>query len=347
MISKAIQRKISSGQVILYRRVSTKKQASGEYRHQLDSIKSMYPDFSIVQSTIDSITEDMSGRADAERRMASGLGKSLRQLKRHPHAILLVSNADRIARRTDVFTLIQEQGFGHCIYDATTGMCLNDLIRVGLHTTIEKQTKAQRASCIRGMVRHMNEVGDIGFSGIAKQSALGSSTKKRLTREREAEVLTIVSQVTSRKRGQTPSYGEICDELDRQEVRTGQKRFFTPVRLAQLRKKNPNKWIRSFDSYHRPRRRIRRTVTTSLVEHRKRRNREGYMKRLVIATTYKPIWANLNHPKWDNIASCRHHRCSQHSKTKCKRKFLNFQRRAVRKKYGCEKPIDIRMYRRR
>jgi hypothetical protein len=317
MISKTIQKKICSGQIILYRRASTKAQVTTSYRDQLNTIKANYPDFSIVRSTSDNLTEVMSGRADAEIRFASGLGNALRKLKRQPHTILLVSEPNRIARRADVFELIKAQGLGHRIYDATTGSCLNEIIKRGSHTAIEKQTKAQRASRIRGMVRLMNAGGSIGNDGIANQSALGSSTKKVSARQREEEVLFVVAHLTHQNRGRTPSYEEICEELDRREIRTGQGKFFTPERLAQLRKKNRKNWIRPFDSYHRHRRFIRRVVNTTAIEQRKRRHRKRHMMLLLLTTAYNSMWANIDHPRWDNPISRRNHPHKQHSMTDC------------------------------
>ena len=185
------------------------------YKDQLNTIKAIYPDFSITRSTIDHIAEVMSGRADAEKRFASGLGKALRQLKRQPNIILLISELTRLARRTDVFALIKAQGLGHRIYNATTGLCLNDSIKLGEHIVIEEQTKKQRASRIRGMVRLMKDGGGMGNHDIDSQSAIGISTKARIAKEREADVLLAVSQMVIFYRGRKPSYEDICDELDR------------------------------------------------------------------------------------------------------------------------------------
>ncbi len=293
MISKTIQRKIASGQIILYRRVSTQAQAGTGYADQLDTVKLFYPDFSIVQSTIYDVKEVMSGLKDAEVRMASGLGKVQRHLKRNPGAIVLVSDANRIARRPDVFELIKAQGLGHRIFDASTGMSVNDVIKNGAHIAIAKQTKAQEKSRLKGMKRYIQNGGEMGYDGISSQSSKGTATKKQLALEREEAVLNTVSQMTFHSRGQAVAYADICNELDRREVRTGQGRPFSPERLAQLRKKNPDRWKRPCDSYHRPRRRIRHLVKRTQLEYRMRRRRQLRMKRLLDATTYKLIWSNL------------------------------------------------------
>jgi hypothetical protein len=303
MTSRTIQNKISSKQIILYRRVSTPKQARTGYQDQLVTIKRIYPDFSIAQSTIDNITEVKSGCADAERRMASGLGKALKHLKRHPHAIMLVSDADRVARRENVFELIQKQGIGHQIYDATSGLCLNDIVELGLDIAIEQRTEAQRASRINGMVRLIRNGGTIGFDCIRQQSSKGSAHKKRLTKELQAKVLAVVPSLTSRNRGQKPSYEEICGELDERGIRTGQGRFFTPERLAQFRKKNPTKWLRAFDRYHYRRRRIRQVIMTTKREVRKRRQCGRHVHLLLAATKCPLIWASLNLPKCQDLAT--------------------------------------------
>lgn len=288
---------------MLYRRASTKAQVTTSYRDQLNTIKANYPDFSIVRSASDNLTEVMSGRASAEIRFASGLGKALKQLKRRPDAILLVSELTRLARRTDVFTLIKAQRLGHRIYDATTGLCLNDSIKLGSHLVIEEQTMKQRASRIRGMVRLMKNGGDMGNHDIASQSAIGIATKARIAKEREANVLAALSQMVIHYRGRKPSYEEVCDELDRRDIRTGQGNFFTPERLAQFKKNNTRNWNYALDSYHRPRRRLRKVLFHTEVELCKRRRCRTHMKSLLNHTAYKPIWSNLSCSQWLNRLS--------------------------------------------
>jgi len=256
---------------------------------------------SMAHSTIDIVKEVMPGLADAEIRMVSGLGKIARLLKRHPRAIVLVSEPNRIARRADIFELLQSQGLGHRIFDASTGRCLNEIIADGSHFAIEEQTHAQKKSQLRGLKRYMANGGDMGYDRIADLSREGSDTKRLLAMVREAKVLNTVSQMTFRNRGQAVSYVEICDELDRRDVRTGQGRPFTPERLAQLRKKNPDRWLGPCDSYHRPRRDIRRIVTLAPVETRNRRERQRYMQRLLKVITYKPIWASLVLQDWMRV----------------------------------------------
>lgn len=228
---------------------------------------------------------------------------------------MLVSDADRLARREDVFELIKKQGLGHQIYDATTGSCLNDIVRLGLDVAIERRTKAQRASRINGMVRLMRNGGTIGFDSIGQQSSKGTAQKKRLTRELQAQVLAVVPYLMFRNRGQKPSYEEICGELDERGIRTGQGRFFTPKRLAQFRKKNPTKWLRAFDRYHYRRRRIRQVIMTTKNEVRKRRQCGRHMKLLLAAMKYTLIWASLNFPKCRDLAPSRLHTQRLHMMT--------------------------------
>jgi len=269
MFSKFISRKTSQGQIVLYRRVSTTTQARKEYKSQLRSIRNKYPGFTIEHSTIIGIAENISGRAEPELRMASGLGKALRELKRHPSAILLVSNADRIARRPDIFRLIHDQGFGLRVFDAETGMSLDDMISSGKHLEIEKRTENNRRAQQDGRDRYKASGGVLGSSEIRSYSRQGTRAKKRLTKARQDDVLGVVAEMTRQNRGHKPSFKAICDELDLREIRTGQGRFFNPERLRQYRKQNRGKWLAAMDSYARPRRRIRQIVTTALVQVRK------------------------------------------------------------------------------
>jgi len=280
MNSEIIKARINAGQTILYRRVSTKPQAKDEYGHQRHSIKQRYPEFSVARSTVGHIEEVMSGCADAEVRMASGLGQLLRLLKRNPDAIGLVSNADRIARRADIFTLIQKQGLGQRIYDAATGMSLDDTMQAGRHSAIEKQTEAQRASRQAGRDRLRASGVVLGSTDIAKQSRNGARKKRQLTHDRDTEILSLVSRLVYQNRGQRPPMSTISDELDHLGMRTGQGRPWTPERLSHHKKTRPHKWAHAYDSYARPRRRIRQIITATQIEIRNSRDRRTAMRRL-------------------------------------------------------------------
>lgn len=280
---------MDDGQIILYRRVSTKPQARTEYAHQLSCIKSAYARFSISRSTTGHIEEVMSGCADAEVRMASGLGRLLRLFIRNPDAIGLVSDADRVARRSDIFTLIQKQGLGQRIYDAATGMSLDDIMQAGRHNVIEKQTEAQRASRQAGRDRLRASGVALGSADIARQSRNGARKKRQLSHDRDTEILALVSRLVYQNRGQRPPMSTICDELDHLGVRTGQGRPWTPERLSHHKKTRPQKWAHACDSYARPRRRIRQIITATQIEIRNSRDRRTAMRRLLKRTPHHQI----------------------------------------------------------
>ncbi len=233
-----------------------------------------------------------------EVRMATELGKCIRHMMRHPSEILLVSSYDRIARRPDIFELIQKQGLGRRIYDVSTGMNVDDIVKAGLHFLVEKQTKAKHKAQCNAIARLMADGVEHGSPDIAKHSKQASELKARMADDREAQVLSVISAMTLHGRGQRPSYADISDELDRQGIRTGQKRFMTPARLCQLRKRSPEKWDYAFDSYHRPRRRIRKLVNEALTEiqnQRKHRRRRIWLsnKTIVGALLHGITWSDL------------------------------------------------------
>lgn len=307
MISEIIKRKISNCQVILYRRVSTKSQSKGECASQFRRIKSIYPEFRISQNTIADTTEVMSGRGDPEVRMASGLGRSLKLLQRHPDAVLVVSDADRIARRADVFVLIQKQGLGHRVFDASTGMHVNDIVRSGIHSKIEAKTENLHAARQAGLQAYLANGGELGSPEISNHSRNATLSKLRLDKKRCEAITKVVRQLIHNSRGRVPRHQEICVELDHLEIRTGQNRFFTPKRLSQWKKQHPVQWREAIDSYAAPRRRLRRLITSFQVELRNRRGRKQAMRRrmrgvdftsddlhasqaLAVLAFLKPIW---------------------------------------------------------
>lgn len=322
MRSDTISSKISACQVILYQRVSTDPQAKGEYRSQLQAIKAKYPKFTIAKSTIAKISEVKSGRADPEIRMASGLGRSLRLMKRHPDAILLVSDADRIARRTDVFELIQEQGLGHRVYDASTGKNVNELVQTGVHRDIEHKTEKLHEARQAGLEQYQAAGGQLGFQNIKAYSREGSLKKRRLAAERRDAILGVVRQMAIRGRGRIPSPQEICDELDRQEIRTGQGHFFNTSRLRQWRTQHKDDWRKALGSYRTHWVwRIRTVVTTNQIEFRNRRSRRRRMYMLTGAADFssndtyqssppneaflRPVWRKEQHCAYRCCDPCR------------------------------------------
>ncbi len=205
----------------------------------------------------------MSGLADPEVRFGSGIGKALRMLMRHSYAIILVSNLDRLGRRTDVFELIQAQGLGHRIMDAQTGMNLDELIAAKRHIKIAKKTKDQKRACKTGQERYLASGGVHGSPKIKHQSRHGTKRKMSLAKERRSQVLKVIAAMARQSRGRKLKLNDIADELNRREIRTGQGRFFDAERLSQLRKSYPGAFRKAFDTPLRDRRRIQAHVRTT------------------------------------------------------------------------------------
>ena len=290
MISKVIQTKILRGEANLYRRVSSKEQAKGDYSNQLASMQSHYPGLTVTNSTNISVKEVISGRSDVEVRIATGLGKCQRHLKRNPSEILLVSDHDRISRRADLFELIQRQGLGGRIYEASTGMTVDDAVNSGRHRAIERQTNEQQKARQIGLARYTANGGTLGSVNIAERSRRASEQKARMTEERKSQVLTVISKMTYQGGGRRPPLDEICDVLDQLEIRTGQNRIFDPARLSQFGKYHREEWIYAFDSYYRPRRRIRELVRAAQTEIRNRRRQRCRRIWLASQTTLNRRW---------------------------------------------------------
>ena len=249
--------------------------------------------------------------------MASGLGKCLRRLIHNPGASLFVSSADRIARRADIFVLIQEQGLGQRIYDVSTGLCLDDIVHAGGHHAIQRQTEVNRASRQAGVKRYQAAGGIMGSKDIGEQSREGATTKKRLADDRKTKVLSVVSRLSYQGRGQRPSLGTVSDELDRLEVRTGQGKFFNPKRLSQFAKAFQDEWEHAFDCYARNRRRIRQVISSTLVEFRNRRKRQAAMRRLFRRTPLHLVRASRGVDMWFSTPHLQHLRVYHTSKRNC------------------------------
>lgn len=280
MNSMIINSKTQSIQYIIYRRVSTEKQEKSEYKDQLRCIKMKYPKIKITSESVVDIKEVKSGCADAEIRMASGLGTCLRHLKRHPKAIMIVSNADRIARRAEIFLLIQRQELGKRIIEASTGRNLDQIIQSGLHLIIESQTEQFRVSRQAGINRRKSNGETVGSPEIGKLSHKASRAKTLRAENREAEILSVIREMVRLGKGHRPSFEDICEELRDRDIHTGQGRFFTPHRLSQLKKKNPRKWHKAFNSYLGLSRRIRSIIMVALHQLRKRRENKRVIETL-------------------------------------------------------------------
>ena len=162
-------------------------------------------------------------------------------------------------------------------------------MQAGRHNVIEKQTEAQRASRQAGRDRLRASGVVLGSTDIANQSRNGARKKRQLTRDRDTEILTLVSRLVCQNRGQRPPMSTISDELDHLGIRTGQGRPWTPERLSDHKKTRPHKWAHAYDSYARPRRRIRQIITAKQIEIRNSRDRRTSMRRLLKRTPHYQI----------------------------------------------------------
>lgn len=213
--------------------------------------------------------------------MAAGLGRALKLRIRNPQAIMLVSEADRIARHAEIFRLIQQQGLGGRVFVASIGQSVDWIIQRGGHRRIEQITIEQRDARREGLQKYKENGGVTGAADIANYSKQASQIKKQKRQERQQKVLSAVKKIIRSNHGRVPGLQDICDALNHLCIRTGQGRFFTPERLSQFRKQCPGKWKQARDSYARPRRRIRYIAIASLIELRNRRNRQWAMKQLL------------------------------------------------------------------
>ena len=214
--------------------------------------------------------------------MASGLGKCLKLMKRKIGLTLLVSDADRIARRADVFMLIQKQGLGHRVYDASTGMNVNNIVQAGLHQKIETKTEEQHKAKLSGLNAYRASGGKLGSDRIKNYSHKANSKKQQIAKQRRDQVLQVLRWVVRRNQGQSTTMQDFCDELNRRCVRTGQGRFFTSLRLRQWKKKHKQEWRQAMHCYTPPRQRIQRIarvirMTQIEIRHRRQRKRWRYI----------------------------------------------------------------------
>ncbi len=253
-------------QSLLYRRVSTKKQLKQEYKSQLASIKTVCPEFSLTRANCADFKECISGYSVIEKRMATKLGSALRHLKRNLSMIMIVSDADRIARRSDVFETVQAQGLGHRIFDVSTGNSVNEIIAIGEHYRIERQYKAARMSCQGGIQKRIAAGGSMGNPNIQNFKRQAAKIKKQNDQQRKDAVLMAVAQQSMKSRGKPTCLKAISDALDKKEVRTGQSLPFTPKRLSQFKKLNSGLWRDAANKYHSWLRRLKRTKRCAKIE---------------------------------------------------------------------------------
>ena len=149
MMQKAISDQIKRGVKIVYRRVSTKNQRENGYRDQLRTIKAHDTNLTLASEHVIDLKENISGFATSEQRVAGALGKGLRLLQRNPFATMIVADADRISRTTDVFELILAQGLGHRVKDLSSGLTVAEIVSTGQHHEIAWASKAQKKSQTR------------------------------------------------------------------------------------------------------------------------------------------------------------------------------------------------------
>lgn len=244
-------------------------------------MKSALPYFVLSSESNIDLKEQISGKADMAKRMAGKLGTALRLLKRHTDMVMIVASADRIARRADVFELIQAQGLGHRIYDISTRLNLNEIIATGVHRRIEERTKKHERACKEGIEHYVKNGGNLGRSEIREHAETGSFTNRVLAKQLYESVLEVVALVAHRRAGKEVTLSEVCDELNDREVRTRQGNVFHNSTLGQLKKRLKGRWAHAADSYRRPRRRIRQIISASLIELRNRRTSERRRARLV------------------------------------------------------------------
>lgn len=203
--------------------------------------------------------------------MATGLGTALRHLKHNPGMIMIVSSADRIARRSDVFEKIKAQGLGHRIFDVSTGKSVDEIITTGRHRRIENGYKAARQSCQDGIHKRRAAGGSVGNPKIKKYKPQASKAKKQNDKQRNDAVLAAVRAESMKARGKPPCLKVVSDRLNHQQVRTGQSLFFTPKRLAQFKKRNAGAWNAAATKFHAWLHRLKLTIRSVKIEADNRR----------------------------------------------------------------------------
>ncbi|WP_425044657.1 hypothetical protein [Primorskyibacter sp. S87] len=300
-----LSRRMVSGPVVFYRRVSTKAQAEGDFRHQLRALKVMHPRFRITADRNLDLKEVISGYASPEKRMAGKLGVGLKFLHRNPDAIMVVTEADRIARKAEIFERIDAQGLGGRVVDLSSGETVSDIIRAGKHKKIEEQFLAHRKACRTGIRRYQQSGGVLGRKEIARESQKGSARAQAIACERRDDVLRVVGKLAIENRGRRSSLAQVGDRLKDLGIRTGQGLFFTPLRLTQFKKRHGTKWRYAEDSYRRPRMRIRRKILSFQIETRRKRNASRRVARLDNLTRFQTRIINRVRPADTDLSS--HH----------------------------------------
>lgn len=271
MKSTNLNQKILHRPVVLYRRVSTKNQVKQEYKSQLKTVKAKCPKFKLSRVNNKDLKECISGYAEIEKRIATGLGTALRYLKHNPGMIMIVSDADRIARRSDVFEKIKSQGLGHRIFDVSTGKSVNEIIETGEHHRIEESYKAARQACQEGINKRIAAGGSFGNPKITHHKRQASRAKKQNDKQRKDAVLAEVGRQSMMARGKPPCLKAISNALDQQQVRTGQSLHFTTKRLSQFKKRNTGPWNAAATKFQAWMHRIKLVIRSVKIEADNRR----------------------------------------------------------------------------
>lgn len=302
-LHRSFCRKGALTKVVMYRRVSSRKQEKSEYRNQLNEMKARIPGLRVSDPNVIDIKECTSGRSDAKSRMAGGLGSALRHLMRDPTAIMIVSDADRIARTEDIFMLISKQGLGKQVIDVSTGMNVDEIIDAKKHTKIQRDTERLQSARRAGVARYRSEGGTLGNTEIGKQSPKATEILMEQTEARRRDVLKVVEQLVLQNRGKRPTLGQVCDELDRHEIRAGQGNKFEQSHLSQLKKAMPDRWAKAEDIYQARRRRIRMIVKLALVPAKRRREPNWRRKCLDVLGGTRPFVENLRQARRNALTS--------------------------------------------
>lgn len=289
MTANRLERLYRSGPSVVYLRVSTPKQKKSDYNNQITAIRKAIPKLRLTTPDTTQRKEVMSGKADIEKRIGGQLGSAIRQMKRDPDMIMFVSEFDRIGRVTAVFEMLQVQGLGHRIYATSCGKSLTEMMADGDHHRIAERTQAKDIRRQQGTDRFLANGGILGNPDIVRISPKGTNTQKNKAKDRFEFALSILKENVIQNRGRQPAYQFLCDELNERGVRTGQGRLFTPGSLSQLVKGKKKLWDHAKDSFHRPRRHIRKLVKLAIQQTRYRYIRKKQKATISPFALVKPI----------------------------------------------------------
>lgn len=227
-----IRRKIKGGNACLYRRVSKKDQSRSGFPRQLKDVQEVWEEFRVQPHTAVSFKEAISGLAEMDKRARGEFGKAISFLKHNSNTILLVSDPDRIGRTVEVFEKVSSQGLGGRIFAASNMMSVTEMMQCGLHHRIECASRRFKDQKIAGQRAYKENGGVLGNPNVGRQSRKASRVCQRKRRKLESKVMYIIRYTAALVSPNEPSYQQICSELVRRGVRTGQDREFTASRLT-------------------------------------------------------------------------------------------------------------------